>query len=165
MGCACSEDARVALLESVHVALVLQTGRETGSNRSTTTGQCSWRMGTFGRSRFAGRVAQPGGDVEELPSFPPGQCERVFRCRCEGETPCQIGGRRFVRNQSIRDELAQRVVKFQRDQWAQLIREANKCSSLPVSFHQEHPKKKPFEGVWPPRAECRGGKCQEPVRL
>ena len=30
-----------------------------------------------------------------------------------------------------RDELAQRVVKFQRDQWAQLIREANECSSLP----------------------------------
>ena len=82
LGRACSEDARVALLESVYVALVLHTGREIrvepalAGNRSTTTGQCPGRMGTIGRSRFARRVAQPGGDVEELPSFPPGQDER-----------------------------------------------------------------------------------------
>ena len=58
-------------------------------------------MGTIGRNRFAGRVAQPGADVEELPSFPPGEDERVFRCRVKGETPCQVGGRRLVPNQSM----------------------------------------------------------------
>ena len=41
-----------------------------------------------------------------------------------------------------RDELALRVVKFQRDQWAQLIREAN-----PSLVPPRTPVKKPFEGV------------------
>ena len=45
-------------------------------------------MDTNGRSRFTGRVAQPGADVQELPSFLAGQDERVFRCRFEGERHC-----------------------------------------------------------------------------
>ena len=96
---------------------------------------------------------------------------REFRCCFQREKPCQdvlcqtrawkllcLVPRNTVN--LYKDELSQRVVKFQRDQWAQLIPKANECSSLPASHCgpssnvSQLSMKKLFRDSRPPGFEC-----------
>ena len=140
LGRARSEDARVALLESVCVALVLHTGREIQVEPTLAATEAPPRDSVLGRWAQLDDANLQEELLNSVPIQVAVKDESLFRCRFEGETPRQVGGTLFVPNQSMeivlspkmllrrphktgslgRDELSQLVVKFQRDQWAQL---------------------------------------------
>ena len=64
-----------------------------------------------------------------------------------------------------RDELSQRVVEFQRDHWAQLIREANECSSLPSLVPPRTPEEEAIRKGLAAQSRVQRGRYQEPVRF
>ena len=124
MGRACSEDARVALFESVHVALVLHTGREMRVEPAQAATDASLDSALGGWAQLD--------DID-------------------------------LRNTGSlgRDELS-RILKFQRDQWAQLIREANECSS-PSSPVPPRTPEEDLMGFGRPEQSAEG--AGEPARL
>ena len=177
LGRACSEDARVALLESLCVALVLRTGREIRVEPALAATEAPPRDSVLGGWAQIGEV-----DLQEellnrvpmlksCPHFLRGRMRECFAVPSWRETffakpeygNCSVWFRRCCCTD--RATLAAWQGRVVAEVPTRPVGTTDPRSErVLVSFHQEHSRKKPLEGVWPPRAECRGGRYQA-VRL